>query len=433
MGGLGGMARSGRVRDAAVRAAVSARSVEDFFDGVAGALVPALRLDIWAGITVDPETLMNTGGNYRDAVPAALMPRMLDIEYREGDVNALPDLARRPVPVGLLSQEVGGRLEHSPRYRDIAGPLGFRDELRVLLRDRHGAWGALVLGRGHDAPAFEPVDLALAGALAQPLGNALRRLHLTRQAQDDPSPTAPGMVLLDEEYGVVHMTPTIPMWFDTMSPSGALLGGPAASLTGPSVLPGGPAVSLAGPARSDSGPPPGDVLPPAVYAVAAAVRAPGADSSLTSWVHSRTRGQVRLHAWRMDGLSGARVAVVVEPAGPGEHVGLIVAAYGLTARERHITQLVLRGHSTAEIAHLAGLSPHTVQDHLKSVFDKTGVRSRRDLVATLFTRHYEPALTPSTPPPTHASPPRPSPPPPSSPRPSPPRPSPSSPPPPTGI
>jgi hypothetical protein len=73
-----------------VRAAAAARNVEDFFDGVVRAVAPVLRFDVWAGVTVDPATLMNTGGNYRDAVPERLMPRMLDIEYREGDVNLLP-------------------------------------------------------------------------------------------------------------------------------------------------------------------------------------------------------------------------------------------------------------------------------------------------------------------------------------------------------
>lgn len=57
---------------------------------------------------------MNTGGNYRSTVPESLTPRMLDIEYREGDVNLLPDLARRPLPVGLLSREAGDRLVCSP-------------------------------------------------------------------------------------------------------------------------------------------------------------------------------------------------------------------------------------------------------------------------------------------------------------------------------
>jgi DNA-binding CsgD family transcriptional regulator len=36
---------------------------------------------------------------------------------------------------------------------------------------------------------------------------------------------------------------------------------------------------------------------------------------------------------------------------------------------------------TREAANQMHLSVHTVQDHLKSIFDKTGSRSRRDLFA----------------------------------------------------
>jgi hypothetical protein len=38
------------------------------------------------------------------------------------------------------------------------------------------------------------------------------------------------------------------------------------------------------------------------------------------------------------------------------------------------------------------ISVHTVQGHLRSVFTKTGVRARRDLVTKIFFSHYEPRL-----------------------------------------
>ncbi len=99
-----------------------------------------------------------------------------------------------------------------------------------------------------------------------------------------------------------------------------------------------------------------------------------------------------LHGAALLADGARRVAVIVEPAQAGRITPLLMAAYGLTEREQEVTRLVLQGNSTAEIAERLLVSAQTVQQHLKSVFDKTGVRSRRELVGKVFFAHYEPRV-----------------------------------------
>ena len=97
-----------------------------------------------------------------------------------------------------------------------------------------------------------------------------------------------------------------------------------------------------------------------------------------------------LHGASLVSAGATRTAVIVEPAHPARIAPLLMAAYGLTEREQEVTRLVLQGESTTAIAERLSVSPHTVQQHLKSVFEKTGVRSRRDLIGKVFFAHYEP-------------------------------------------
>ena len=61
-----------------------------------------------------------------------------------------------------------------------------------------------------------------------------------------------------------------------------------------------------------------------------------------------------------------------------------MSAFGLTEREQEVTRLVLKGEPSRPDRRRARRIPHTVQEHLKNIFEKTGVRSRRDLVSKVF-------------------------------------------------
>jgi DNA-binding NarL/FixJ family response regulator len=92
-----------------------------------------------------------------------------------------------------------------------------------------------------------------------------------------------------------------------------------------------------------------------------------------------------------------RVAIVIERAAGPRATALRLETYGVTAREREVAALLAQGLSNAEIAAAMVVSPYTVQDHVKSLFEKTGVSSRRELVARIFLDDYLPGIMSKTP------------------------------------
>jgi DNA-binding CsgD family transcriptional regulator len=144
--------------------------------------------------------------------------------------------------------------------------------------------------------------------------------------------------------------------------------------------------------------PPSRELPDAVYTVASrmlAIERGGYPLGHMPRLRTRTASGrwLVLHASRLraEGTKG-QIAVIFEEARPSEIAPLIVDAYGLTRREGEVTQLVLRGLSTAEVSGRLHITPNTVRDHFKSIFDKVGVRSRRELVGQVFAQQYQPRM-----------------------------------------
>jgi DNA-binding CsgD family transcriptional regulator len=135
-------------------------------------------------------------------------------------------------------------------------------------------------------------------------------------------------------------------------------------------------------------------VPPELGALAARLRAPGPAGT----AHPRLRLQTRagrwavLHASRLPAAGAGAIAVIIEEPSPSELAPVLMLAYGLTPQEQVVTGLVCRGLSTREIGEQLSISAFTVQDHLKSIFDKTGVRSRRELVAAILHEQYLPRV-----------------------------------------
>jgi Bacterial regulatory proteins, luxR family len=59
--------------------------------------------------------------------------------------------------------------------------------------------------------------------------------------------------------------------------------------------------------------------------------------------------------------------------------------------------LLAAGLTNTEVAERLVLSPYTVQDHIKSLFEKTNVSSRQELVARIFLDDYLPRIDAGTP------------------------------------
>lgn len=95
----------------------------------------------------------------------------------------------------------------------------------------------------------------------------------------------------------------------------------------------------------------------------------------------------RLRAEQVAGTDGRpRGLILIEPAsarGPMATRDALLQA-GLTSRETDVALAVLRGRTTLEIATELVVSPHTVHDHLRKVYDKLGIGSRQQLATRLM-------------------------------------------------
>jgi DNA-binding CsgD family transcriptional regulator len=305
--------------------------------------------------TADPETLLFTGAYAEEPLDAAT-PLFLANEFGDDDVNTFALLATSPQRVATLDGASRGDRASSPRSRDIMQPLGLGDELRAALMVGPDCWGYLCLHREDHPLGFTSSEAATIARLGPHIAHGLRQatlLHISTASSDTDNP---GVVLLAKDLSLVAITAE------------------AEHL-----------ISLVEAGSSTNLP-----LPLSVYTVAVALqdvrRGTSTSHELPSTrVPTKDGRWISVHASHLREPNGEdRIAVVLEQIQARATVPLVLSAYGLSAREAEVAKMVLRGESTHAIVNTLHISSHTVQDHLKAVFDKTGVRSRRDLVGMLL-------------------------------------------------
>jgi len=218
--------------------------------------------------------------------------------------------------------------------------------------------------------AFADDELAFVAEVAPRVGRAVRTALLTHPVEQ-PAGRGPGLVLFDDAHQLVSANPEAAAWLEEVE-------------------------TLHQAFSTELGIP----LPEAVLFAAIEARVLGSRADAPAATGVRTRVRTRGGSWLLvhasclrqaDGSLG-QTAVVISPAKASEVAPLIVQAYELTPREVDVTRALARGLSTNEIAGELHLSRYTVQDHLKSVYEKTGVSTRGELVAKVFADHHKPGL-----------------------------------------
>jgi len=349
-GGAGAGQRQARCRERLERLARSRLDCESVQREVIAGLQPLVGFDRWCWPLADPDTLVPLGGlAEHDYGPR--VPRVLELEYCGGDFAAKDVLARRARPAASLSRETGGDLARSPRWDEVWRAVGIGDIAVLACRDQFGCWGWMQAYRdGGDRPFCEG-DLEFLASVGPVLGAALRHgLGFTPPPDRDaaqPGPT--GVIVLDADLGVV----------DATAGARACIGAhPLARLFAA-----------------------WGMLPATIYPVATRARAGRAATGARALDRMPDGRWVMIEAAPLEERANGGIAVTLRGATAREIFGRRCRLYGLSPREREVAAALLAGLGTRAVTERLFISRHTVQDHLKSVFEKMGIHSRREMLA----------------------------------------------------
>ena len=337
--------RAYRVRRDVAALAASGLGVSDLHAAAIELMGHDVKAELTCWAAIDPENLVistMTSGETR--IPHEYEPLLAEAEYSPQEPHTFASMARRREAYRRLSDLPLQDHDRSARFRNVWRPLGMQQELRVLFTSDGACWGAAGLVRAGKDFTDREVEFftAVAPALA-----AATRLAVRAEISGRTQAIRPAVVVLDSHGNLRSATPEAQRWRERL-----------------------------------------DEIAPYRFTVVMRIMSGGARGAASGGFRARirdARGQwVLLQASPLvGGDDDGEVAVSIEPVAGEQLVGMLLAAYDLSPREKDVCRQVIAGYPTADIASHLFVTANTVQDHLKSVFAKTGVRSRGELVARL--------------------------------------------------
>ncbi len=318
---------------------------------VLGVLREVIDFDAYVWLLTDPVTAVGVAP-LADVPCLAELPALIRAKYAT-TVNRWTVLRLQTSPAATLCDAVGGDLNRSLMWRDVLSRYSIGDVASAVFADHFGCWGFLDLWRNDTSVPFSPDDVGFLAAIAAPLATALRQCQ-ARTFVDPATPhrpdLAPVVLMLDDDLRIASRTAASRAWLDALLPPE----------------------------------PDRQAIPASVYNVAAQLLAAenGVDASPAfARTHLADGFWLALRAARLStdqpvADRAATIVVTIEEASASERLELFGRAFGLSVRESELLGLLAIGSDTRSMARQMSLSEHTIQDHLKSIFAKTGAHDR---------------------------------------------------------
>jgi DNA-binding CsgD family transcriptional regulator len=341
---------------ARVRACIEAICA-DFLDDrslrlqVLAILREVIDFDAYVWLLTDPVTAVGVAP-LAEVPCLPELPALIGAKYAT-PVNRWTVLQLQSSPVGTLSDAVGGELSRSLMWRDVLRRYGTGDVASAVFADQFGCWGFLDVWRNTTRGPFSTAEAGLIATITAPLATALRQCQ-ARTFVDPATPHRPDLgpvvLTLDDHLRIASRTAASRAWLDALLPPE----------------------------------PDQKAIPASVYNVAAQLLAveKGVDAHPAfARTHLADGFWLALRAARLSpdqppAERPATIVVTIEEASASERLELFGRAFGLTAREYELFGLLATGSDTRSMARQMSLSEHTIQDHLKSIFAKTGAHDR---------------------------------------------------------